>query len=453
MATPFFKGNYGSALARVDTRPIIEAGRAQGAMFQNLGNEVAGAIKQYGLNKEKQKENKNTIKSSIGILKRLQQIDSENAAQYETQIEQLNNEDIGLRERAGLADKTLKGISITGQMESNMLRNKSVADSLKSKQDSRDAVKSAFTQMGEVLNEARQAQTEAREAGLPFEFTPKLQRMLEYPEIIKAGMVSGDASLLGSFVSDPAMDKSRQLQIEKQERDVAEGTFKRDLREERGGVVGEAERLDQADRLRTLSAMGLFNARMNMGSGGGGSGKTGTMQDILEDTQKELSRISSLDTMFKDEDDKILSVGDLLESKPNNEIGLKEGYNLTEMSPVDRDNVQLFLTQSGKVQDAQKQMPVELKRIFDLTEFGDEPLEVGQEIEFGEGKQGRIVSIKNGLVNVIYEGTLYEKNLLDIEAEQRAEAARLEEQRKSIPQIRSDFERAGGSVKFGQSKF
>ena len=49
MATPFFKGNYGSALARVDTRPIIEAGRAQGAMFQNLGNEVAGAIKQLSL--------------------------------------------------------------------------------------------------------------------------------------------------------------------------------------------------------------------------------------------------------------------------------------------------------------------------------------------------------------------------------------------------------------------
>ena len=435
MATPFFKGNYGSALARVDTRPIIEAGKAQGAMFQNLGNEVAGAIKQYGLNKEKQKENKNTIKSSIGILKRLQQIDSENAAQYETQIEQLNNEDIGLRERAGLADKTLKGISITGQMESNMLRNKSVADSLKSKQDSRDAVKSAFTQMGEVLNEARQAQTEAREAGLPFEFTPKLQRMLEYPEIIKAGMVSGDASLLGSFVSDPAMDKSRQLQIEKQERDVAEGTFKRDLREERGGVVGEAERLDQADRLRTLSAMGLYNARMNMGSGGGGSGKTGTMQDSLEDTQKELSRISSLDTMFKDEDDKILSVGDLLESKPNNEIGLKEGYNLTKMSDLDRNNVQLFLTQSGLVQDAQRQMPVQLRRIFNINELGDEPLEVGQEVEFGEGKQGRIVSIKNGLVNVIYEGTLYEKNLEDINAEKREQARIEQEQQETINRL------------------
>ena len=53
MAKPFFSGNYGSALARVDTRPIMEAGRAQGQMFANLGQQVGGMIKQYGLNKEK----------------------------------------------------------------------------------------------------------------------------------------------------------------------------------------------------------------------------------------------------------------------------------------------------------------------------------------------------------------------------------------------------------------
>ena len=434
MAQPFFRGNYGSALGRVDTRPIIEAGKAQGQMFAQMGKDIGGMIKEYGLNKEKQKENKNTIKSSVGILKRLQQIDPENAVQYETQIEQLNNEDIGLRERAGLADKTLQGISITGQMESNMLRNKSVADSLKSTQDSRNAVKSAFAQMDEVLNEAKQAQTEAREAGLPFEFTPTVQRMFENPQIIKAGMESGDASLLGSFISDPAMDKSRQLQIEKQKRDVAEGTFKRDLREERGGVVGEAERLDQEDQLRTLSAMGLYNARMSMGSGGGGSGKTQTMQDSLEDTQKELSRISSLDTMFKNDDGKTLSVGDLLESKTNNEIGLKEEYNLTKMSDVDRNNVQLFLTQSGKVQDAQRQMPAELRGNVDLSAFGNEPPQIGQEVEF-QGRKARVVSIENGQVKVTYEGTLFEKNLEDINAEKR-EQARIEQERQA------EFDRA-----------
>ena len=50
---PFFSGNYGSALARVDTRPIIEAGRAQGQMYANMGQQIGGMIQQYGLNKEK----------------------------------------------------------------------------------------------------------------------------------------------------------------------------------------------------------------------------------------------------------------------------------------------------------------------------------------------------------------------------------------------------------------
>lgn len=50
---PFFSGNYGSALARVDTRPIVEAGRAQGQMYANMGQQIGGLIKEYGLNKEK----------------------------------------------------------------------------------------------------------------------------------------------------------------------------------------------------------------------------------------------------------------------------------------------------------------------------------------------------------------------------------------------------------------
>jgi len=53
MAKPFFSGDYGSALAKVDTRPILEAGKAQGQMFANLGSQIGGMIKQYQLNKEK----------------------------------------------------------------------------------------------------------------------------------------------------------------------------------------------------------------------------------------------------------------------------------------------------------------------------------------------------------------------------------------------------------------
>ena len=62
---PFFSGNYGSALARVDTRPIMEAGRAQGQMYANMGSQIGGMIKQYGLNKEKRNKLQATLEGQL----------------------------------------------------------------------------------------------------------------------------------------------------------------------------------------------------------------------------------------------------------------------------------------------------------------------------------------------------------------------------------------------------
>jgi len=65
MAKPFFRGDYGSALARVDTRPIVEAGRAQGQMLANLGSQIGGMIQQYGLNKEKRQKEEDTAMGNL----------------------------------------------------------------------------------------------------------------------------------------------------------------------------------------------------------------------------------------------------------------------------------------------------------------------------------------------------------------------------------------------------
>tara|TARA_X000001382_G_scaffold107072_1_gene82636 strand:+ start:22 stop:1329 length:1308 start_codon:yes stop_codon:yes gene_type:complete len=43
----------------------MEAGRAQGQMYANLGKQVSGAIEQYGLNKEKQKKADARVKSAM----------------------------------------------------------------------------------------------------------------------------------------------------------------------------------------------------------------------------------------------------------------------------------------------------------------------------------------------------------------------------------------------------
>jgi hypothetical protein len=66
MATPFFRGNYGSALGRVDTRPIIEAGRAQGQMFAQAGAQIGNMIQQYGLNKQKRDKAEAAFQGDFG---------------------------------------------------------------------------------------------------------------------------------------------------------------------------------------------------------------------------------------------------------------------------------------------------------------------------------------------------------------------------------------------------
>ena len=138
---PFFSGNYGSALGSTANAAnlIARAGQQQGQMFQNLGTQIGGMIQQYGLNKEKQKENKATIKSASGILERMKKLDPENEPQYLMQIEQLNNEDMGLCMRAKLADKTLQGLSITSQLQGQMMDQKFAAERIKAIEDAREA--------------------------------------------------------------------------------------------------------------------------------------------------------------------------------------------------------------------------------------------------------------------------------------------------------------------------
>jgi hypothetical protein len=108
MAQPFFRGNYGSALGRVDTRPIIEAGRAQGQMYAQAGAQIGNMIQQYGLNKQKREEMTNEIESAIkmnpGIVERLTGTGDEAFdKKQQTAIEKLTSGDLNMTGLKGLA--------------------------------------------------------------------------------------------------------------------------------------------------------------------------------------------------------------------------------------------------------------------------------------------------------------------------------------------------------------
>ena len=108
MAQPFFRGNYGSALGRVDTRPIIEAGRAQGQMFANLGGQIGNMIQQYGLNKQKREELSNEIESTLKVnpdyLARMTSTGIEaDDKKAQTRLDKLAKGELKLSELKGLA--------------------------------------------------------------------------------------------------------------------------------------------------------------------------------------------------------------------------------------------------------------------------------------------------------------------------------------------------------------
>ena len=64
---PYFSGNYGSALGSTANAAnlIARAGEVQGNMYANMGQQIGGMIKQYGLNKEKRAAEERTAMGNL----------------------------------------------------------------------------------------------------------------------------------------------------------------------------------------------------------------------------------------------------------------------------------------------------------------------------------------------------------------------------------------------------
>lgn len=106
----FFRGNYGSALGRVDTRPIIEAGRAQGQMFAQAGKDIGGMIKEYGLNKQKKEKATSEVEGLLELYPeyatRLTASGDETSdKKNQNTLDKLRRGELGLAELEGLAGK------------------------------------------------------------------------------------------------------------------------------------------------------------------------------------------------------------------------------------------------------------------------------------------------------------------------------------------------------------
>jgi len=248
MATPFFKGNYGSALARVDTRPIIEAGKAQGAMYANLGNEVAGAIKQYGLNKQERAKLTGEIEQDIMqygeqlTMTGNEEFDKKNSSA----IEKFRRGDSNMTDLRGLSGQIarmkLNVVEEQARDTANMQRQLNQAQLGKIRQDNtltqaqldklnaenaRQAIEeenleSAFGEFDRTVEEAQQMLAGGFD---PNNFTPNVRRLLDNPAL----RLARTPEALAFFSTDPTKDATEKAQgdrmiaeVEKAELEVQE---------------------------------------------------------------------------------------------------------------------------------------------------------------------------------------------------------------------------------------
>jgi len=146
---PYFSGNYGSALGSTANAAnlIARAGEVQGNMYANMGQQIGGMIKQYGLNKEKQKKLTDKIESRLRLNPSLAQrlimtgdegYDKKNT----TYMEKLSQGELGLKglESLDSAMATINELDLQKQQEQTAaLNNKLLNEKLVTSQDARDA--------------------------------------------------------------------------------------------------------------------------------------------------------------------------------------------------------------------------------------------------------------------------------------------------------------------------
>ena len=220
MAKPFFSGNYGSALAKVDTRPIMEAGKAQGQMYANMGQQIGGLIKEYGLNKEKRakitgeieayyKENPNAL-GEIGM--------SGDEAQDKkdfTEREKFVKGDMSMAQLEGYAGKLARGDVLKTK---NAVRELSAAQ-LQSAQFLNQQRKESASNMDNAFNVLDRTRDELKgfiDSGAlqPEDLTLNASRLLNNPSLLE----SRTPEALKYFASDPTKDAESKLKLSNLER-------------------------------------------------------------------------------------------------------------------------------------------------------------------------------------------------------------------------------------------
>ena len=208
---PFFGRGPGPAIARMDMNAATAPGRAYGQMFANVGSQIGGMIKEYGLNKEKRAELTDQIESAIKFnpeyLTRMTSTGDE-AADKEAQnkLDKLAKGDLNMTQLKGLAgdlammekvdlkaekeeDRKIANLyktTLTRQAEQSTASKKLIDDLSKSKLKREDQLRKSYGAQGRTIIEQLKGSSNITQAFK--KLTPGQQKLVRNLDAIESGV-------------------------------------------------------------------------------------------------------------------------------------------------------------------------------------------------------------------------------------------------------------------------
>jgi hypothetical protein len=351
----FFRGNYGSNLGSTANAAnlIARAGEAQGQMYANLGQQIGGIIKQYGLNKEKRNKLQSTLEGQLSadpsIVQQLtmtgdEQYDKKNMKLFDKV--QSGDASIADLERANglLSGKTtqenamLKKQNAETQQRMNEL-NLEVTEMLKDPMVS-DAI--GRYELNKV-NRASQKKT------IPSDTEVRLKtnesKLKTIPGQTDATMSANNATAIkGDIIVADAMSRGGPLGVAKE--------LKIDRELNRRGTEADIRSKDTLSNYRNKS-IELLEGRSNLPQGSGNE----EIETSIKGIDTEIDRIMKGQTFSKDSDGNTLSYSDLIaDINPiTGEVTLSEdasnyaSRDIARLKELIQGKMQLRLSQTVKV--------------------------------------------------------------------------------------------------------
>ena len=351
---PYFSGNYGSALGSTANAAnlIARAGEVQGNMYANMGQQIGGMIKQYGLNKEKRNKLQSTLEGQLSadpsIVQQLtmtgdEQYDKKNMKLFDKV--QSGDASIADLERANglLSGKTtqenamLKKQNAETQQRMNEL-NLEVTEMLKDPMVS-DAI--GRYELNKV-NRASQKKT------IPSDTEVRLKtnesKLKTIPGQTDATMSANNATAIkGDIIVADAMSRGGPLGVAKE--------LKIDRELNRRGTEADIRSKDTLSNYRNKS-IELLEGRSNLPQGSGNE----EIETSIKGIDTEIDRIMKGQTFSKDSDGNTLSYSDLIEdiNPITGEVTLSEdasGYaskDVARLKELVQNKMQLRLSQKYK---------------------------------------------------------------------------------------------------------